>query len=888
MLREELKHIPTRYLVDSKQISADAANYCISIGLNTLSQIIDCFKNGGLFYFRKGGRKVCKELENLCNDIIPQIIDNKEVTIKSGTNIIACESDKKTTSYQLSENRFISQVEYEQINLQIEDEIIISHITDFKSNRVNLEHITTEHLRETYQLSVRAAGCCTSLGLNTLEKILLFFENTGSFSKIKIKNAGRNTRKELDEFCISVISNTIAEKENISNEELKYITIENLLNTNQISLRAANCLRNTVLGTLDKIVGFYKDNGSFHNKKLRSAGYGICEELDELCQKIIRKTESNKQRFKIKEVSELINELSEKEREILLSLSKLIIAEEIIIRKKNKVFSQYCHDDFSFAIDFYHKNGNFPMFWILEQYLINDNAKYLKIFTATTPIFQDKEPCTFEEIACELSLSPVHTRKIRNIVYNQVFENTQDRVISQKKSPFFKYCQLLEGKDEWVYTINLLQEAYNINQKLVEFIEYLKKQEQCNLSVEFALQIIANVFSDEYILFGGFDFSNRKKVWHSTYLIKKEFADIFDFEKFRDSFEKLITNNEIVFFLNIEEYVANSQCWLKNDYEKSDDIIRIIRDILLYEFHLFSEDIDDKIRIPAMKKLNPSMVVYEILKAKGEPMSLVEIFDEFKEISPEHKYTLENNPNRLRPFIYNNDAISFRKRGSIYTLKEWAHIKSGSIRDSIIDFLANNNLPQSLENISNNILQYFPETNIASVKATMFNDSKKRFTLFRNTLFGLANEEYPPEYEQIELSENKPKSFEQRLCDFEKYIIENRHFPFSRSEDKNEVSLYKWWYRIVNGINTISESQQSEVTRVQKKYAEYETDKNMYEWNLNYNKLKIYLIENRRVPSAIGAEKFLYGWFHRTKDDFNNYRLNEEQRKKFTELAKMV
>ena len=62
----------------------------------------------------------------------------------------------------------------------------------------------------------------------------------------------------------------------------------------------------------------------------------------------------------------------------------------------------------------------------------------------------------------------------------------------------------------------------------------------------------------------------------------------------------------------------------------------------------------------------------------------------------------------------------------------------------------------------------------------------------------------------------------------------------------------------------------------------------MYEWNLNYNKLKLFLIENRRIPHARGAEKYVYAWLYKAKDDFNNDRLNEKQRKKYIELAKMI
>jgi hypothetical protein len=307
---------------------------------------------------------------------------------------------------------------------------------------------------------------------------------------------------------------------------------------------------------------------------------------------------------------------------------------------------------------------------------------------------------------------------------------------------------------------------------------------------------------------------------------------------------------------------------------------------LLHEFGLYSEDIDgNQIKIPANKERNPLDVVYEILQTKGMPMHLGDIFVEFKRIMPKHKYTQEDNPDRLRSYLQRHKDITFRKRSSIYLLKEWKHIRSGTIRDAIIEFLSANDLPQTVGTITKYVLQHFPETNQKNIHSTMF--SGKSFIQFKNSLFGLANKEYSSEYEIIK-QEEQQKTFEQRLTDLEKFIVENEHFPFSSSEDRNEKSLCHWWYRIVNGKQIVNEKQQIEVERIKTNYADFEIDKNTYEWDLNYNKFKLFILENRRIPSAKDDEKFLYNWLRRTKDDFMNYRLREGQRKKYIELAKLI
>jgi hypothetical protein len=399
------------------------------------------------------------------------------------------------------------------------------------------------------------------------------------------------------------------------------------------------------------------------------------------------------------------------------------------------------------------------------------------------------------------------------------------------------------------------------------------------------LQIISYLFRNDYTLLGGLYKLDEYQNWKNTFLIKKEFTDIFDFEKFRFEISSLLMNNETDYLLDIDEYIANSQCWIYYEFDKSYRLVSILRDILLYEFHLYSEDIDGLIKMPANKERKPVDVVYEIIQKAGKPLHLNEIFEEFKIILPEHKYT---EAAQLRPYLQRHEAISFRNRKSVYTLKEWEHIKTGTIRNTIIEFLSENNLPQTADDITEYVLQYFPETNIASVRTSMFNDTQKRFSTFNNNTFGLKDKPYPPEYEIGEQKEASRRTFEQRLHDLEVFIVEEDRFPFATNEKSKEGSLGRWWYRIINNRQQINDTQQAEVDRVKDQYAEYDSDKTTYEWNLNFNKFKCFLIENRRLPSSYGDEKFLYGWFRRTKEDFQKYNLTEVQRQKYIDLAKLI
>jgi hypothetical protein len=671
-------------------------------------------------------------------------------------------------------------------------------------------------------------------------------------------------------------------------EDLKHITVEDLLSTNQISTRTRNCCDSIGLNSLYEIVLYFEEYKSFFANKFRikNAGRKTCLELDELCTKIIPtleiETGKRHEYNRNEEIIQIIEELSEVEREMLVTLANLILNPSKAIKEKINNYGDYCSD--SFVVEFYENHGHLPMFWILEQHIINSKSRETEILITTFNIIQNRQVISIDEIAEKHNLSRERVRQIRYDVFRKTFEITDEITEYKGSSDLIKYARILQNKDDWTYILDLIKETHLVNQAPCDIQIHLQK-EKCNLSIKCVLQIIAYIFRDKFTLWGGFEISSRGKIWENTFLIRKEFLDIFDFEKMREEFSNILINNTVDYFLDIDQYITDSQCWLKFDFDKIDSIASIAKYVLLHEFGLYTEGIDNTIKIPAIKGRSPFDVIYEVLQQNGHPMHLEEIFIEFKKLLPEHKYT---EAAQLRPYLQKHEAIAFRNRKSVFMLKEWEHVRSGTIRDAIVDFLMNNDSPQSAENITKSVLQYFPETNIASVRTTMFNDTKKRFSFFGNNLFGLTDKKYPLEYEEIEPQEIQRKSFEQRLTDLERFIIENEHFPFSSSEDKEEESLSRWWYRIINGKQQIKEIQQAEVDRIKEQYANYETDKNAYEWHLNYNKFRIFLLENWRVPAASGVEKFLYGWLRRAKEDFLNGRLNEEQRTKYIELAKLI
>lgn len=753
--------------------------------------------------------------------------------------------------------------------------------------REELRNITIKDLLDDNKITVRTSNCCFNANLETLFDIVEYQESGQHF--LNIRNAGKRTCFELEDLCKEYIPKIelSVNTDGFSKEEQnfqKQAEIENLIKTDVISAINNRLIDGKdILSYLDinkkkileqKFLSFIENYSIRTKNRLKTIGFdefvidflfvadNVLLKIDGLGRKCLEEAID----FKCKLKEELIN---------FIDLSEEDIARLNLVRQKGDVILD------SFVDEFYKSNNHLPMFWILEQQLTKNQNRSIEILKDSFPIFNNYQFQTLDEIAAKYCLTRERVRQIRYNTFRKTFEITNELVEYKKNDDLFKYAELLSNKDDWKYLLELLQETEAINQESFEIQELLKK-ERCSFSELFVLQIAAYIYRDKFSLLGKFCVSNKSK--NNIFLIRKELTDIFDFGKFIDEFANHIDENETEYELNVDDFISNSSCWTSViDLGKFNSIVRVVKDILLYEFYLHS-NLDGLIFVPATKERRPLDVVYEILQKNRNPMHLDNIFIEFKKILPEHKYT---EAAQLRPWLQRHDAISFINRKSVYTLKEWEHIKSGTIRDAIVEYLSENEFPQTADDITEYVLQYFPRTNIASVRTTMFNDTQKRFSYFNDGLFGLVSKTYPDNYEEVKQQEGQRKAFEQRLYDLEKFLSENDHFPFATSDNEEESSLYRWW-KIQNRDAKLSEQQKAEIDRIKSQYADFDTEKTVYEWFFHFNDFKLFVLENRRLPSSSGSEKFLYGWFRRTKDDFLNGRLNEKQRTKYAELFKEI
>lgn len=129
-------------------------------------------------------------------------------------------------------------------------------------------------------------------------------------------------------------------------------------------------------------------------------------------------------------------------------------------------------------------------------------------------------------------------------------------------------------------------------------------------------------------------------------------------------------------------------------------------------------------------------VIYElseILRSKGRPMSLAELFAELKERCPDVRY---KKPEEMRGKILRSDIIKPIGISGRYALAEWNDVYRGSVRDLVADILKKAGTPLHIDVIMEKVLRDYPYTNKKSVASSLGSD-KDRFVMMGEGYYGL-------------------------------------------------------------------------------------------------------------------------------------------------------
>lgn len=537
-----------------------------------------------------------------------------------------------------------------------------------------------------------------------------------------------------------------------------------------------------------------------------------------------------------------------------------------------QVYYGKCCDEFSYQ--YFMDNGHLPMFHILENWFKQQSGRDWQILFLHFSIFNDAECKSLSEIADIYNLSRERCRQICSRLACRL-SKIDNNVLYES---LINYSKILAKIEDWKYITDVLSNSNLIEPNALQF--YLEK-ENCCLSSDFCVLVLSIILRNHFKLVGRdlLSFSSRNiNKWSGVYLIKSEYVDAFNFCDIPDILEEVEANLEEDVYLTVEQLAIDNFFTAWNNFDV--DKVLVISDLLSHLLIRECGKIPDEslfFKLEGKKVTTVSSIVYNMLKQNGNPIDVNDLFFEFD----------KNYPNRCKSLlsfksnICKDSRICMVGNDSLVGLLEWDHVKIGTIRDIIVQYLSDFDEPQSIADIVEYVQRY-RDTTEKNIRSTM--SSGKQFVHFKGALYGLKDKSYSAQYALFD----KRRGFEYRVAEMEVFLRENLHFPFARTEDALEHSLNVWWHRVVNSDN-LTDEQYAEVKRIQEKYKDYPTTRYDNEWMELYREYKIFIEKYARKPLRENPrETHLYIWFEKCRNDFIEGRMSLSKEKLYIELCNLL
>ena len=493
-----------------------------------------------------------------------------------------------------------------------------------------------------------------------------------------------------------------------------------------------------------------------------------------------------------------------------------------------------------FVFDFIKVNNHAPLFFLLLQYLRLSENRSNKFYCLFHGIF-DGVPRTLSEIADTMNLS---RERVRQIV---------SRKIEVQESE-------LASNEGWKYYQDLFQLPF-IYEKSDEF---LKLKEAERLSVDF------RVFASLIKLVADF---KALDVEGHIILVNKNNKDL-NFPDFLDTIYSIIdAKYSIDTYIPIDNVLFTVPKKLKP----------AIKDVLTYlATNIFKVQItdDEQLFLP-QNFIDITEELYDILAKKGEPMHIENIFKEFKELYPDHKFT---DPLQIKSYLFRHKHIKAVGKTSCYALDSWEGIYFGSIRDLLVDLLSASEEPLHIDTLYDGVTEYYPNTTKASLAATMEDENLQRFVEFEGGYFGLTSKTYSSEY--VVAPSVQRYRFEERFQMFKDFVNIYHRFPSYNGSD-NEASLMRWVYNVTSDIISVTEEQKAMLNDTLKHYDEQGIPRSATEseFLIKCEDMKDFIREKHTLPTNREAPE-LYAWFRRSRDNYDSF--TDKRRQYMTDLLNYI
>ena len=458
--------------------------------------------------------------------------------------------------------------------------------------------------------------------------------------------------------------------------------------------------------------------------------------------------------------------------------------------------------------------------------------------------------------------------------YLRISEDRTDKIFS-----------LLHGLfDNKKRTLNEIAQVYNVTRERVRQLSL--KRTSIQASIDYFvndLSMYNSVFELPFICEDTERFVQiraEEKLTYSFDVFAAILSQITDFKIIEANEHTIAINNKSnLSRLPINDYILTLESLSKSKFAQEtsvpignithhktgdSDLTQLISFIANKAFGLVVED--EQILF-SQNYIDISEELYQILLRKGEPMSVSDIFSLFKIKYPDHPFS---EPLQIKPYLYHNEHIRSIGKQSLYGLDFWKNIYFGSIRDLMYEIISSSDEPVDIGQIYEQVIEYFPKTNIRSIASSMQSDSLNRFVSFGDGYFGIKEKEYGTEFTERRVFQRY--NFEDRMNSFRDFVDTYHRFPLSTGGEE-EASLRRWYYNVENYIIDIpSEEALDDFLNMIEHYNQMGIPRTGYESEFlnNCERYQEFINSTYKLPSAKNGED-LYWWFKRSLDNYDSY-----------------
>lgn len=424
---------------------------------------------------------------------------------------------------------------------------------------------------------------------------------------------------------------------------------------------------------------------------------------------------------------------------------------EITLRSVMKQYPAFDHEQHRFINEHLRERGHHPLFFILRLLLLTSSHRWDYVFTLYHGL-RDGRPQTLAEISEGLGIS---AERVRQIVHGQL---PSVAALRRLEADFASYSALTS--------------LPFVTRHSPEWHE-IARRESLMISFRDFCQLASQLFGKEVVEAGG-----------CTLLMSAEMARAVDVRAITRSLAAVHRRSHGADTpYPIDSFgPAASEGW-----EEQQRALTAYLATDAFDMGLTPEgDV-----VMHQNSVDVTSELIDILRRRGRPMHLDEIFADFKKRYPGHKYTT---PSRLRSYIYQTGRIRAIGKQSTYGLAEWEGCYYGNIRDIAYEVLEQADGPMHISVLAEAVRRVFPDTGEESLSNNLKLDTSCRYAAFEGGYFGLSGRSYGSAFKP---ARRLRANFDERLQQLTTFIEANGHYPFSQG-DTHERMLQHWLYNALH------------------------------------------------------------------------------------------